>query len=55
MIGFVFGLILGVLVGIGAAGLMTAAGDDIPRWLHPPNDDDGVTRMEDDPDGEYTR
>lgn len=55
MAGFVFGLILGVLVGFGIAGLMAAASDDLPRWLHPPDDCDGVSRLEDDPDGQYTR
>ena len=55
MIGFVFGLILGVLVGFGVAGVLAAADDGPPRWLHPPDDCDGVSRLEDDPDGEYTR
>ena len=26
------------------------------RWrTHPPDDDDGISRLEDDPDGQYTR
>lgn len=56
MTGFIIGTILGILVGFGIAGIMTAAESDPPRWLHPPDDDgDGITRMEDDPDGQCER
>lgn len=26
-----------------------------PVWFHPPDDDDGISRLEDDPDGQYQR
>ena len=25
------------------------------RWMHPPDNDDGISRLEDDPDGQYQR
>lgn len=55
MAGFIFGMILGGLIGFGTAGMLAACGDDLPRWYHPPDDCDGVSRLEDDPDGQYTR
>jgi hypothetical protein len=54
-------LVLGIIFGaflILALALCMASADSEEldrRCYHPPDDDDGVSRLEDDPDGQYTR
>ena len=54
----VIGIVCGVFLILALALCMAASESEEMerRWrTHPPDDDDGISRLEDDPDGQYTR
>ena len=46
--------LIGWCLGVRAEKLHTEDEADL-RWMHPPDDDDGIHRLEEDPDGTYQR